>query len=97
MSGVHITINNFLELDQDTFYGVCEVIFNKLIDTTPVDTGECQAAWQIDYVDENTVEIWNDTEYLSYLEDGHSKQAPAGWIESILNSFSDIVFDYINV
>lgn len=78
------------------FQGVCEEIYGQLVDQTPVDTGNCQSNWNIDFIGEDTCEIWNDTEYLSYLEDGHSSQARAGWIEAILNSASQIVFDYVN-
>lgn len=96
MSGVHITIINVWNAPRRIFWEVCQQIFDRLMIRTPYDTGECTNAWEIDFISEEEVEIWNDTEYISYLEDGHSKQAPNGWIESTLNQFKEIMYDYIN-
>ncbi len=96
MPGVHVTVNNYLNLAPLDFFGVCEEIVSRLIAATPVDTGFCAEHWRYVIISDNVVEIWNDTEYLSYLEDGHSKQADAGWIEDILNSITEIVFNYFN-
>lgn len=96
MSGVHISVDNFLNLPAEDFIAICEDLVNELINATPVDTGNCAAGWRSTVISDELVEIWNDTEYLSYLEDGHSSQADSGWIEDILSSFSDIVFNYFN-
>lgn len=96
MSGVHVSITNYLNLPPDDFVEICVDIVNRLIDATPVDTGYCVEHWRYTVISEDLVEIWNDTEYLSYLEDGWSNQASAGWIEDILSNFSVIVYDYYN-
>jgi len=96
MPGVHITITNVYDLEKKDFWDIVSRIYDRLIIRTPYDTGECTNAWEIDYVSRDEVEIWNDTEYISYLEDGHSKQAPNGWIENTLNSYKEIVYDYFN-
>lgn len=96
MPGVHVSVSNYLDLPPEDFVAVCEELVSRLIDATPVDTGFCQDHWRYTIINDNLVEIWNDTDYLSYLEDGWSKQAEAGWIENILSSFQDIVFDYFN-
>lgn len=40
---------------------------------TPVDTGRAQRGWRSKGND-----VLNNVEYITYLEDGHSKQAPNG-------------------
>lgn len=42
-------------------------------DKTPVDTGNARRGWR-----QRGGNVVNNTEYVSYLEDGHSKQAPGG-------------------
>jgi len=55
---------------------------------TPVDTGKARAGW--DSIPANTAFgeaiglISNDVEYISSLNDGHSKQAPRYFIEQVL-------------
>jgi len=90
------------------------MLIERLIMTTPVDTGRCMAGWQIsvdsesdaapppgDYPDVDTSKfsglpnakgiynIENNVDYVLYLENGHSKQAPSGFIANGLASFSD--------
>lgn len=96
MSGVHITVVNFWNLERRDFWNIAQKLFDRLVIGTPYDTGNCLDNWEIDYIDVNSVEIWNDTEYISYLEDGHSKQKPNGWIEDTLNKYREIMYDYIN-
>lgn len=96
MPGVHISVGNYLNLSVDDFTAICEELINQLIEATPVDTGYCADHWRYTVINDDLIEIWNDTEYLSYLEDGHSKQAEAGWIENILSNMSEIIFNYFN-
>lgn len=42
-------------------------------DETPVDTGHARRGWR-----RKSKEVLNNVEYIEYLEDGHSKQAPSG-------------------
>lgn len=90
------------------------MLIERLIMTTPVDTGRCMAAWQIsvdsesdfcippgDYGDVDVskfsslpraLEVYNienNTQYVLVLENGHSKQAPSGFIANALASFAD--------
>ena len=94
MPGIHISLHNDPEvLDPDTFQSTCEDIFNEIYGRTPVDTGYCQSQWEIQFVGSNDCEIWNDCSYASYLEDGHSKQAPHGMVQIVLDKFSEISSD----
>jgi hypothetical protein len=58
----------------------------KLRDETPIDTGEARDGWRID---ENG-NIVNDVEHITPLNDGHSQQAPAFFIEKTLLSLRGI-------
>jgi hypothetical protein len=40
---------------------------------TPVDTGQAQRGWK-----RKKQDVLNNVEHITYLEDGHSKQAPSG-------------------
>lgn len=42
-------------------------------DETPVDTGQAQRGWR-----RKKQEVLNNVEHITFLEDGHSKQAPSG-------------------
>lgn len=42
-------------------------------DETPVDTGQAQRGWR-----RKGQDVLNNVEYITHLEDGHSKQAPSG-------------------
>ena len=50
-----------------------------LVQRTPVDTGRARGGWT---VDTSAGVIENNVEYVDALNAGHSKQAPAGWIEA---------------
>jgi len=57
---------------------------------TPVDTGKARSGWELEY--EKDLEgytspvIINDVEYISILNNGHSKQAPKYFIEQTLTT-----------
>jgi len=55
----------------------------QLIIVTPVDTGEAREGWKNDKGKEFKV-IINDVEHIVYLNNGHSQQAPAYFIEEVL-------------
>ena len=42
-------------------------------DETPVDTGRASRGWR-----RKKQDVINNVEYITHLEDGHSKQAPSG-------------------
>jgi hypothetical protein len=60
---------------------------NELMLATPVDTGEARDSWKINKVkvneNEQVYEITNDVPYIGALNEGHSDQAPAHFIETI--------------
>jgi len=60
----------------------------QLAIVTPVKTGKARRGWQSDNVKDidgySGAVIVNDVEYISYLNNGSSKQAPAYFIEQVL-------------
>ena len=87
MGTISVSIHNNLDLDPDDFQSLCEQIFEDIVDHTPVDTGYAQSRWEFTVVSENEVEIANDCDYISYLEDGHSQQAPHGMVQIALDKY----------
>lgn len=62
-----------------------------LILATPVDTGTARRGWQATTpskpFEPGVVE--NNIEYIGALNDGHSKQAPANFVENIVARFNN--------
>ena len=59
-----------------------------LEDATPVDTGALKGAWDIDLTGNPT--IFNNLPYANrVMNGGHSKQAPAGTLDRIIDAFGD--------
>jgi hypothetical protein len=56
----------------------------NLVLASPVDTGAFRAAWTVETPTKafENGKIENNTEYAVPLVNGHSPQAPAGWIEN---------------
>ena len=52
-----------------------------LVLATPVDTGRARAGWTVDTGPQDPV-IENVVPYIGVLNDGHSQQAPAGFVEA---------------
>lgn len=52
---------------------------------TPVDTGFARNGWQIDLSDPTGPQITNSVVYIGKLNDGHSKQSPAGFVDAIID------------
>lgn len=61
-------------------------LLEKIKDRTPVDTGKAQAGWKLD---DNV--IYNDVEYIEYLENGTPKMAPVGMVRLALEEADDIL------
>lgn len=59
-------------------------IYADLARETPVDTGAARHGWQVDLVGDQQV-ITNAVPYIGELNRGHSKQAPAGFIEAVID------------
>jgi len=53
--------------------------------TNPVDTGRSRRAWTIQEHDNGNITVYNKVHYVQYLEKGHSKQAPNGFIEQAIS------------
>jgi hypothetical protein len=86
MSGILVEIRN-PGYPEYVFEDMCNSVFDDIVNATPVDTGTCQAGWNIQF-DDNTCVIWNDIEYTSFLEDGWSKQSPNGMVEISLQKYN---------
>lgn len=62
----------------------------ELVLATPVDTGQARQGWEATTpTEEGQVGIVeNNVEHIVYLNDGHSKQAPTGFVEAIVDKFN---------
>ena len=87
MASIEVTIRNDLGLEQDEFEALCEEIFDEIVSNTPVDTGYAQSQWETAFPKDGVCDIWNDCDSISYLEDGHSSQAPDGMVQLALDKF----------
>lgn len=83
---------NFDNLDQtiaDVKAKLAADLYADLILNTPVDTGALRNAWDLDAESANPV-ITNAMPYARRLmQDGHSKQAPAGTLDAIVDRHTD--------
>lgn len=52
---------------------------------TPVDTGQARNSWQIDTTVRLEPEVYTVIPYMKNLNDGSSKQSPAGFIDAIVD------------
>lgn len=102
MSGVTITIDmgDFStladELIQSLMQDAEETITDIYVDLTapppegtPVDTGAARNGWQLDTSDPKAPEVYNTLPYIGRLNDGHSKQTPAGFVERAVSKNTD--------
>jgi fumarate hydratase class II len=64
-------------------------LISDLKDNTPVDTGRARHGWKGEVKDGRAV-IENDVPYIGELNRGHSKQAPAYFIEQTILSHKDL-------
>lgn len=62
-------------------------LVDRLKERTPVDTGEARDGWQID----QKGNIVNPVEHIAALNNGHSNQAPAHFVEQTVISFEKVV------
>jgi hypothetical protein len=66
-------------------------LFLNLVKDTPIDTGQAQKGWKnvSDMSDllgtgKTKVVIRNDVPYIQRLDEGHSSQAPKGYVEKVI-------------
>lgn len=61
-----------------------------LVKATPVDTGQARQGWEAEtptkFGEAGT--ITNNVEHIVYLNDGHSKQAPENFVETIVDKYN---------
>lgn len=82
----------FAKMQQEKMLEVTQKITldvgKKLIEGSPVDSGDFRGAWQIDTPTQSGQpgKISNPTVYGPALARGHSSQAPNGWIEAAVES-----------
>ena len=55
-------------------------ILKAVMMLTPVDTGRARAGWRYEDLSDNQKRIYNQVEYIIFLEFGHSRQAPLGMV-----------------
>jgi len=92
MPGISFNIEQSWVPD-DVFWPAVDDLFEILIQLTPVDTGFAQSNWEYRQ-SSGGVEFYNDTDYISYLDEGWSDQAPSGMTEPALDLFPDILKSY---
>ena len=63
---------------------LAEEIFERIVERTPVDTGELRDAWVLEHGDKGVSEIRNDADHALAVEFGHSSQAPQGMVRITL-------------
>lgn len=95
MADLSITIERPVDIPPEVFISAMEDVFQLIVDGTPVDTGECQSAWTYE-IDEESATFYNPTEYASFLDEGHSSQAPDGIIDPVLAEIPDLFNNYLN-
>lgn len=69
-------------------------MFDMVVEMSPVDTGYFKDAWELNQLADDIWEIYNPTEYASFLEDGWSDQAPNGMLQPALNELSSLISAY---
>ena len=60
---------------------VAEMV-GDLVAATPIDTGKARSSWNVEKKDKG-FDVKNDVDYIQYLNQGTSKQAPSHFIETI--------------
>lgn len=71
-------------------------LVEELRQNTPIDTGLARASWK---TEDSLVgiDVKNTTDYIEYLNQGSSKQAPAYFIESIALKYGNPIGKIVEV
>lgn len=93
MPAISIEVTNET-MNPDGFMLMCERGLEILKDLTPVDTGFCRDQWEIAELSGSYCQYYNSTEYVSYLDDGWSKQAPDGMTRPFLRRLKALKQQY---
>jgi len=83
-----------------------QVLMQRVIDRTPVDTGRAQAGWnegvglEVDEGEATQISVTNDVEYINFLEFGTSRMQATAMVRSgmsqTLSDVSSIVLNVFN-
>lgn len=65
---------------------VAFILDKEISKRTPIDTGYARSGWQLDPKKNGNVWVENDVKYVQYLEDGHSRQAPNGFVDQAVSA-----------
>ncbi len=76
-----ILLKELSKLESKALKESSERLLNDLIENTPIDTGAARKGWNLEVKSNNLIEISNNVEYIESLNSGHSKQAPAFFVE----------------
>lgn len=71
--------NKLIKESEETIKRIGEDMFVMVKDLTPIDTGKAKAGW-VKTEDKYFTVINNNVEYIVYLEEGSSTQAPRGMV-----------------
>ena len=85
--GIKFTVKTDFDLDKTVGRIVREVtndLANALRSRTPIDTGKARRGWKVSNGRQKST-INNKVKYIQPLEDGHSKQAPQGFVNQSIN------------
>lgn len=69
------------KLTQEQSLKLVSDLKNELVEQTPVDTGFARDSWSIEKQDKD-FNVTNKAEYIQYLNEGSSSQAPARFVET---------------
>jgi hypothetical protein len=58
-----------------------KALLKSLKEATPVDTGKASAGWKLRKLSKHKYALENNVEYVEYLNQGSSAQAPKNFIE----------------
>jgi hypothetical protein len=78
--------NQHAKQSGDSLDKTVKKIVDDLVYATPVDTGAAREAWAVQKTPKG-FRIQNSVPYIEQLNNGHSRQAPSYFIESILLSY----------
>lgn len=93
MGTLTMVVRNTKGLSPTLWEDVCNELLTFIQDITPVDTGYCQEHWEMNLTDTDCT-YYNSAEYASFLDDGWSKQAPAGMTGPAREEFQTLVEQY---
>ncbi len=82
---VDALLDDFEELYKSEFDIMVLTLITELKQATPIDTGKARGGWEYQLTKSDIAYITNEVEYIGYLNDGHSQQAPAYFVEQTVH------------